>query len=72
MVIVNSNKWKDALRSYTEMNTGDDVDSSGDTDSVGDVGKHNRLLCCNRKRKSKEPEAKFITPMRRIIMKMPG
>ena len=63
MVIVNSDKWEDALRSYTYLNTGDDV------------GKRNRILCCNRKRKSKEsgvPKAKFTTPMRRMIKKMPG
>ena len=65
MIIVNSDKWKDALRtySYTDLDTGDDV------------GKCNRILCCNRKRKSKKsgvPKAKFTTPMRRIIKKMPG
>ena len=65
MVIVNSDKWEDALRNCTDLNT----------DSDDDVGKRNGILCCNRKRKSKEPgvpKAKFTTPMRRIIKKMPG
>uniref|UniRef100_A0A1X7U5M2 Ion transport domain-containing protein n=1 Tax=Amphimedon queenslandica TaxID=400682 RepID=A0A1X7U5M2_AMPQE len=58
MAIVKSDKWKNALRSYT-------VDTSHQSgDKVCGI---RRLCCC----KNDDANKQFTTPMRRIIKKMP-
>uniref|UniRef100_A0A1X7TN60 Uncharacterized protein n=1 Tax=Amphimedon queenslandica TaxID=400682 RepID=A0A1X7TN60_AMPQE len=62
MAIVKSDKWKEALCSYTEVDTSDES-----ADKICGI----RRICCCKKRKSHEAKKQFTTPMRRIIKKMP-
>ena len=57
MAIVNSTKWKDALRKYT-----------GSDDREKSTG----ISCCRNRKKKLNKSDQFTTPMRRIIKKMPG
>ncbi|XP_019859935.1 PREDICTED: ankyrin repeat domain-containing protein 50-like, partial [Amphimedon queenslandica] len=64
MAIVKSDKWKDALRNYKVEDTSD---KSFDKKKGG---RFRRMWCCNRKG-NREANKQFITPMRRLIKKMP-